>query len=73
MALAIHGRTRSQMYKGKADWTLIGEVKNNPRINIPIIGNGDIDSPEVAAEMYKRYGVDANYGRKGFCWPSMVI
>ncbi len=58
-ALAIHGRTRSQMYKGKADWTLIGEVKNNPRINIPIIGNGDIDSPHVAAEMFKRYGVDA--------------
>ncbi len=59
VALAIHGRTRSQMYKGKADWTLIGEVKNNPRINIPIIGNGDIDSPQVAAEMFKRYGVDA--------------
>lgn len=59
VALAIHGRTRSQMYKGKADWTLIGEVKNNPRINIPIIGNGDIDSPHVAAEMFKRYGVDA--------------
>ncbi len=58
-ALTIHGRTRSQMYKGKADWTLIREVKNNPRMTIPIIGNGDIDSPEAAAEMFKRYGVDA--------------
>ena len=47
-ALAIHGRTRTQMYKGEADWTLIGKVKNNPRINIPIFGNGDIDSPEKA-------------------------
>ena len=58
-ALTIHGRTRSQMYRGEADWTLIGEVKNNPRINIPVIGNGDIDSPEKAADMFKRYGVDA--------------
>jgi len=57
-ALSIHGRTRSQMYKGPADWTLIGEVKNNPRIKIPIFGNGDVDSPEVALTMKNRYGVD---------------
>lgn len=68
-ALTIHGRTRAQMYKGTADWTLIGEVKNNPRMVIPIIGNGDIDSPEKAAEAFNRYGVDgimigrATYGR----------
>lgn len=58
-ALTIHGRTRAQLYKGEADWTLIGEVKNNPRMQIPIIGNGDIDSPEKAKEMFDRYGVDA--------------
>ncbi len=58
-ALTIHGRTRSQMYTGEADWTLIGEVKNNPRIHIPIIGNGDITSPEKAKEAFNRYGVDA--------------
>lgn len=57
-ALAIHGRTRMQMYKGEADWTLIGKVKNNPRITIPIFGNGDIDSPEKALEYKNRYGVD---------------
>jgi len=57
-ALTIHGRTRAQMYKGSADWTLIGEVKNNPKIKIPIIGNGDIDGPERAKEMFDRYGVD---------------
>lgn len=57
-ALSIHGRTRVQMYKGEADWTLIGEVKNNPRINIPIFGNGDIDTPEKALEYKNRYGVD---------------
>src|SRR6187401_171022 len=57
-ALAIHGRTRTQMYKGEADWTLIGKVKNNPRIKIPIFGNGDIDSPEKALEYKNRYGVD---------------
>jgi nifR3 family TIM-barrel protein len=57
-ALSIHGRTRSQMYKGPADWTLIGEVKNNPRIKIPIFGNGDVDSPEVSLTMKNRYGVD---------------
>ncbi|MBO7142455.1 MAG: tRNA dihydrouridine synthase DusB [Bacteroidales bacterium] len=58
-ALTIHGRTRMQLYKGEADWTLIGEVKNNPRMTIPIIGNGDVDSPQKAAEMRSRYGVDA--------------
>ena len=58
-ALTIHGRTRAQMYKGCADWTLIGEVKNNPRMKVPIIGNGDIDGPDKAKEMFDRYGVDA--------------
>ena len=68
-ALTIHGRTRCQLYKGEADWTLIGKVKNNPLIKIPIIGNGDIDSGEKAREMFDRYGVDAvmigraTYGR----------
>ena len=57
--LAIHGRTRSQMYRGEADWTLIGEVKNDPRIHIPIIGNGDVCTPERARECFDRYGVDA--------------
>ncbi len=57
-ALTIHGRTRAQLYRGTADWTLIGEVKNNARMNIPIIGNGDITGPEVALEMKNRYGVD---------------
>ncbi len=57
-ALTIHGRTRSQMYNGEADWTLIGEVKNNPRMTIPIIGNGDITTPEKLALYYDRYGVD---------------
>ena len=57
-ALSIHGRTRSQMYSGDADWTLIGQVKNNPRIHIPIIGNGDITSPEKCKECFDRYGVD---------------
>jgi len=58
-ALAIHGRTRAQMYTGEADWTLIGEVKNNPRMHIPIIGNGDVTTPERAKECFERYGVDA--------------
>lgn len=58
-ALAIHGRTRSQMYTGEADWTLIGEVKANPRIKIPIIGNGDVTTPERAKECFETYGVDA--------------
>ena len=58
-ALTIHGRTRSQMYTGEADWSLIGEVRRNPRIHIPIIGNGDITTPERAEEAFDRYGVDA--------------
>lgn len=58
-ALTIHGRTRSQMYTGDADWSLIGEVKRNPRIHIPIIGNGDITTPDRAEEAFDRYGVDA--------------
>ncbi len=58
-ALAIHGRTRSQMYAGEADWEPIGRVKNNPRIQIPIIGNGDITSPQKAKEAFDKYGVDA--------------
>jgi nifR3 family TIM-barrel protein len=57
-AITIHGRTRAQLYKGSADWTLIGAVKNNPRIKIPVIGNGDIDSPVKAKEMFDKYGVD---------------
>jgi len=57
--LTIHGRTRAQLYRGEADWTLIGEVKNNPRMKIPIIGNGDVNGPEVAKMMFDRYGVDA--------------
>ena len=58
-ALTIHGRTRAQMYTGEADWTLIGEVKKNPRIHIPIIGNGDITTPEQTKEAFEKYGVDA--------------
>ena len=58
-ALTIHGRIRAQMYTGQADWTLIGEVKRNPRLHIPIIGNGDITSPETARQAFERYGVDA--------------
>ena len=58
-ALTIHGRTRAQMYTGQADWTLIGEVKRNPRIHIPIIGNGDISTPQQALDAFERYGVDA--------------
>lgn len=58
-ALAIHGRTRAQMYTGEADWTLIGDVRNNPRMHIPIIGNGDVTTPQRAAECFNRYGVDA--------------
>jgi nifR3 family TIM-barrel protein len=69
-ALAIHGRTRSQMYKGSADWTLIAKVKNNPRITIPIFGNGDIDSPEKAVEYKNRYGVDGiMIGRAAIGYP----
>ncbi len=58
-ALTVHGRTRAQMYKGQADWTLIGEIKKNPRMRIPIIGNGDITTPQQAKEAFDRYGVDA--------------
>ena len=58
-AITIHGRTRAQMYTGEADWTLIGEVKNNPRMHIPIIGNGDITTPEETKEAFDKYGVDA--------------
>jgi tRNA-dihydrouridine synthase B len=57
-AITIHGRTRAQLYKGSADWTLIGAVRNNPRMKIPVIGNGDIDGPVKAKEMFDRYGVD---------------
>ena len=57
-AITIHGRTRVQFYKGNADWTLIGDVKNNPRMKIPVIGNGDIEEPVKAKEMFTRYGVD---------------
>lgn len=68
-ALTIHGRTRCQLYRGSADWTLIGEVKRNPRMRIPIIGNGDVTTPEQAREAFERYGVDgimigrATFGR----------
>ena len=69
-ALAIHGRTRMQMYKGEADWNLIGKVKNNPRIHIPIFGNGDIDSPLKALEYKNRYGVDGiMIGRAAIGYP----
>lgn len=69
-ALSIHGRTRAQMYKGEADWTLIGKIKNNPRIHIPIFGNGDIDSPQKAVEYKNRYGVDGvMIGRAAIGYP----
>ena len=69
-ALTIHGRTRSQMYKGEADWSLIGAVKNNPRMHIPIIGNGDIRTPQDAKNAFDRYGVDAiMIGRASFGHP----
>ena len=69
-ALAIHGRTRKQMYKGEADWTLIGKIKENPRIHIPIIGNGDINSPQKAVEYKNRYGVDGiMIGRASIGYP----
>lgn len=69
-AISIHGRTRVQLYKGEADWTLIGEVKNNPRMRIPIFGNGDIDSPEKAVEYKNRYGVDGiMIGRASIGYP----
>src|SRR5215510_6159674 len=69
-ALSIHGRTRTQMYKGEADWTLIGKIKNNPHIKIPIFGNGDIDSPEKALAYKNRYGVDGiMIGRAAIGYP----
>lgn len=69
-ALTIHGRTRSQLYKGEADWQLIGAVKNNPRITIPVFGNGDIDSPEKAVVYKERYGVDGlMIGRSAIGYP----
>ncbi|MBK7690160.1 MAG: tRNA dihydrouridine synthase DusB [Bacteroidetes bacterium] len=69
-ALAIHGRTRAQLYKGDADWSLIAKVKNNPRIHIPIFGNGDIDSPQKALEYKNRYGVDGiMIGRAAIGYP----
>ena len=69
-AISIHGRTRVQLYKGEADWTLIGEVKNNPRMKIPVFGNGDIDTPERAVEYKNRYGVDGiMIGRASIGYP----
>ena len=69
-ALTVHGRTRVQMYKGPADWTLIGKIKENPRMHIPIFGNGDIDSPEKALEYKNRYGVDGvMIGRAAIGYP----
>jgi tRNA-dihydrouridine synthase len=69
-ALAIHGRTRNQLYKGEADWTWIAKVKEHPRIRIPIFGNGDIDSPEKALEYRNRYGVDGiMIGRAAIGYP----
>ena len=69
-ALSIHGRTRKQMYKGEADWTLIGEVKKNPKMHIPIFGNGDVDTPEKVAEVKNKYGVDGvMIGRAAIGYP----
>ncbi len=69
-AISIHGRTRKQMYKGEADWTLIGKIKENPRMHIPVFGNGDIDSPEKAVENKNRYGVDGvMIGRASIGYP----
>lgn len=69
-AISIHGRTRKQMYKGEADWTLIGEVKNNPRIHIPVFGNGDVDTPEKTLEMKNKFGVDGvMIGRASIGYP----
>ncbi len=69
-ALSIHGRTRAQMYKGSADWTMIGAVKNNPRIKIPIFGNGDIETPEQVLDMRSKYGIDGvMIGRASIGYP----
>jgi tRNA-dihydrouridine synthase len=69
-AISIHGRTRKQMYKGEADWSLIAAVKNNPRMNIPVFGNGDVSSPEVALEKKQKYGIDGvMIGRASIGYP----
>ena len=69
-AISIHGRTRKQMYKGEADWSLIADVKNNPRMHIPVFGNGDVDGPEKAVQMRERYGVDGvMIGRASIGYP----
>ncbi len=69
-AISIHGRTRKQMYKGEADWSLIGDVKNNPRMNIPVFGNGDVYTPEIAVEKKEKYGVDGvMIGRASIGYP----
>ena len=69
-AIAIHGRTRRQMYKGEADWTLIGQIKDNPRMTIPVFGNGDVDSPQKALQMRQQYGVDGiMIGRAAIGYP----
>ena len=69
-AITIHGRTRQQMYKGEADWTLIGEIKSNPRVHIPVFGNGDVDSPQKAQLMRQKYGVDGiMIGRAAIGYP----
>ena len=69
-AISIHGRTRKQMYKGDADWTLIGKVKNNPRMHIPVFGNGDVDTPEKVLEVKQKYGVDGvMLGRASIGYP----
>ena len=69
-AISIHGRTRKQMYKGSADWELIGQIKDNPRMIIPVFGNGDIDSPQKADEMRRKYGVDGiMIGRASIGYP----
>ena len=69
-AITIHGRTRVQMYKGSADWTLIGEIKDNPRMTIPVFGNGDVDSPQKARKMRQEYGVDGiMVGRAAIGYP----
>lgn len=69
-AITVHGRTRAQMYKGAADWTLIGEIKNNPRMFIPVFGNGDVDSPQKAVELRRTYGVDGiMVGRAAIGYP----
>jgi nifR3 family TIM-barrel protein len=69
-AISIHGRTRKQMYKGEADWSVIGDVKNNPRMQIPVFGNGDVSSPEIAKEKKEKYGVDGvMIGRASIGYP----